>query len=84
MTPGQPGSNLYLPDIGLPVPRHHGLPGWPAENREELAQKPPELLKIGALEVLFLPHSFQSILLCLQGTTSLFQKETVSELTHPL
>ena len=41
-------------------------------------------LKIDVLEVPFLPHSFQSTLLCLQGTTSLFQKETVSERTHPL
>lgn len=41
-TPGPPGFNLYLPDIGLPGPRHRGLPEWPAENTGQLAQKPPE------------------------------------------
>lgn len=58
----------------------NGLP----TKREPLAQNLPALLKSDALEVLLLPHSFQSILLCLQGTTSPFQKETVSGLTHPL
>lgn len=86
MAAKQPGSDLclYLPDIGLPVPQHHGLPEWPAEKREELAQNPPELLKSDVLEVLFLPHSFQSIWLCLQGITSPFQKEIVSGPIHPL
>lgn len=41
-------------------------------------------MKTDALEAIFLPHSSQSILLCLQGTASPFQKETVSGLTHPL